>query len=381
MEKEEERRLRRVRWIVRVPIPISSIPLKIFRKPRALPTLSTKMADSICTSSWKLFTRWRHGLTSVLSAFVRHPSAFWNCFWTWAWSLHPSHRPIIPAAINTTTTIAISNSSSNSKPEMDCWVSTKKNFHVTRTVFVLTLSPECSSTSDARTVAVTPGVIRLPILSALRAYFWWLNFTAYPANTSDPSYAKRSYADTLWSKWLTFFMPSSVSVSIQDFSSRQSVNNLTIIYLFLTNIETQLKHIPAVAGQKRNSRLGVEQSGMSYVPNFSSPRTIEGHVINCIFKPFVTRLTASLKFLKSSENVVSVLFILMMCSMLKRFRFILFVCFFFKALYCDVRQLLAYIKDVHGGIFRRVLLSGLLDSAARPQQPQDTPPENSGYFK
>lgn len=49
---------------------------------------------------------------------------------------------------------------------------------------------------------------------------------------------------------------------------------------------------------------------MSYVPNFSSPRTIEGHVINCIFKPFVTRLTASLKFLKSSENVVSVSFIL-----------------------------------------------------------------------
>jgi hypothetical protein len=59
-------------------------------------------------------------------------------------------------------------------------------------------------------------------------------------------------------------------------------------------------------GQKRNSRLGVEQTGTSYVPNFSSPRTIEGHVINCIFKPFVTRLTASLKFLKSSENVVSV---------------------------------------------------------------------------
>ncbi len=62
-------------------------------------------------------------------------------------------------------------------------------------------------------------------------------------------------------------------------------------------------------GQKRNSRLGAEQgqTGMAYAPNFSSPRTIEGHVINCIFKPFVTRLTASLKFLKSSENVVSAL--------------------------------------------------------------------------
>lgn len=66
-----------------------------------------------------------------------------------------------------------------------------------------------------------------------------------------------------------------------------------------------------LSGQKRNSRLGGDsgQAGMSYVPNFSSPRTIEGHVINCIFKPFVTRLTASLKFLKSSENVVSVPFI------------------------------------------------------------------------
>ena len=54
---------------------------------------------------------------------------------------------------------------------------------------------------------------------------------------------------------------------------------------------------------------------------------------------------------------------------------------FYKALYCDVRQLLAYIKDVHGGVFRRVLLSGLLDSAARLQQAQDSPPEHGRYFK
>lgn len=61
------------------------------------------------------------------------------------------------------------------------------------------------------------------------------------------------------------------------------------------------------AGQKRSSRLAPDplQTGMNYAPNFNSPRTIEGHVINCIFKPFVSRLTASLKFLKSSDNVVS----------------------------------------------------------------------------
>ena len=42
------------------------------------------------------------------------------------------------------------------------------------------------------------------------------------------------------------------------------------------------------------------------MPNFSLPRTTEGQVINCIFKPFVTRLTTSLKFLKASENVVRI---------------------------------------------------------------------------
>ena len=48
------------------------------------------------------------------------------------------------------------------------------------------------------------------------------------------------------------------------------------------------------------------QQGMGFIPNFNAPRTTEGHVISCIFKPFVTRLTASLKFLKSSDNVVRV---------------------------------------------------------------------------
>lgn len=61
-------------------------------------------------------------------------------------------------------------------------------------------------------------------------------------------------------------------------------------------------------GQKRNSRLGADstQGGLGYAPIFTSPRTIEGNVINCIFKSFVTRLTSSLTFLKSSENVVRI---------------------------------------------------------------------------
>ena len=39
-----------------------------------------------------------------------------------------------------------------------------------------------------------------------------------------------------------------------------------------------------------------------------------------------------------------------------------------QAVYCDVRQLLGYIHDGHGGVFRRVILSGLIDSADRPHK-------------
>lgn len=31
-------------------------------------------------------------------------------------------------------------------------------------------------------------------------------------------------------------------------------------------------------------------------------------------------------------------------------------------MFCDMRQFIAYVKEIHGGTFRRVELSGLLDS-------------------
>jgi hypothetical protein len=36
------------------------------------------------------------------------------------------------------------------------------------------------------------------------------------------------------------------------------------------------------------------QQGMGFILNFNAPPTTEGHVISCIFKPFVTLSTASL---------------------------------------------------------------------------------------
>ncbi|XP_043793963.1 protein unc-80 homolog isoform X2 [Apis laboriosa] len=81
--------------------------------------------------------------------------------------------------------------------------------------------------------------------------------------------------------------------------------------------------------------------GASYGSVSHGARGIEGHVFNYVFKALVTRFVKSLKELKSQENV---------------------------CLYCDVRQFMSYVKEVHGGAFRRVALSGILDSADRPNK-------------
>ncbi|KAJ1528104.1 hypothetical protein ONE63_008019 [Megalurothrips usitatus] len=70
-------------------------------------------------------------------------------------------------------------------------------------------------------------------------------------------------------------------------------------------------------------------------------RGVEGHIVSAVFKALVTRLVKSAKELKSTENL---------------------------ALFCDVRRLMTYVKEAHGGVFRRVALSGLLDCASRPNR-------------
>ncbi|XP_053975913.1 protein unc-80 homolog [Hylaeus volcanicus] len=72
-----------------------------------------------------------------------------------------------------------------------------------------------------------------------------------------------------------------------------------------------------------------------------SSRGIEGQIFNCVFKALVTRFVKSLKEIKPQENT---------------------------SLYCDLQQFMAYVKEVHGGVFRRVILSGILDSADRPNK-------------
>ncbi|RXG52304.1 hypothetical protein Avbf_16127, partial [Armadillidium vulgare] len=91
--------------------------------------------------------------------------------------------------------------------------------------------------------------------------------------------------------------------------------------------------------------LDSQQGG--YATNFGASlggagsRGIEGQVIAAVFKGLVTRFLSSHSFLKGHDNM---------------------------AVYSDIRQLMCYIKEAHGGVFRRVVLSGLIDSADRPHK-------------
>ncbi|CAF1499533.1 unnamed protein product, partial [Adineta ricciae] len=81
-------------------------------------------------------------------------------------------------------------------------------------------------------------------------------------------------------------------------------------------------------------------SRQTYSNNFGNthlgvgPKGIDGFILNIIFKPFVTRLIMMREYLMSSENV---------------------------ALYGECRAFLTCIKENHGGIFRLVVFSSLLD--------------------
>lgn len=81
----------------------------------------------------------------------------------------------------------------------------------------------------------------------------------------------------------------------------------------------------------------------SYATNFGcgSNNGTEAQVIGAVFKSLITRCVQSFKELKCPENI---------------------------ALYSDVRQLIMFVKNSHGGTFRRVALSGAFDVTPKPNK-------------
>uniref|UniRef100_W5KQ91 Unc-80 homolog, NALCN channel complex subunit n=1 Tax=Astyanax mexicanus TaxID=7994 RepID=W5KQ91_ASTMX len=70
----------------------------------------------------------------------------------------------------------------------------------------------------------------------------------------------------------------------------------------------------------------------------SLAQNMEAVVVGCMFKSLITRCASTTHELHSPENL---------------------------GLYCDIRQLVQFIKESHGNVFRRVALSALLDSAEK----------------
>ncbi len=64
-------------------------------------------------------------------------------------------------------------------------------------------------------------------------------------------------------------------------------------------------------------------------------------MVSSMFRRLVERLLEKLSWLKSADNL---------------------------ALYNDTRSLMNYVKNAHGGVFRRVVLSALLDPAHKSRQ-------------
>ena len=69
-----------------------------------------------------------------------------------------------------------------------------------------------------------------------------------------------------------------------------------------------------------------------------TPKGVESIIVSTIYRKIVTKLVDKASWLKQAEN---------------------------NAVYNDVRSLMSYVKTYHGGVFRRVVLNAMLDSAKK----------------
>ncbi|XP_021940294.1 protein unc-80 homolog isoform X4 [Zootermopsis nevadensis] len=157
----------------------------------------------------------------------------------------------------------------------------------------------------------------------------------------------RSQGQTILSK-LHRASPRQFSRFLREMVCNQSISDILDFFHAYVGFCVDPSSLLSPLNQKRSCSKSpdiISQGG--YATNFGAglggggSRGIEGQIMASVFKALVTRMAKSAKELKTQENM---------------------------ALYCDVRQLMTYIKEAHGGVFRRVALSGLLESASRPHR-------------
>jgi len=146
-------------------------------------------------------------------------------------------------------------------------------------------------------------------------------------------------------------------------SKGQLQDNVDTFHSFLGFCGENNKCLSPISNRRPHGYLAHCKEGRTgYANNFGAGfnllgQGVEGVIINAIFNPFVTRLMNMQKELKSQENM---------------------------SLYHDIRQLIAYVRNNFGGVFRRVALSGLLEGVEKvpkKQQRSNKPLENENEYK
>lgn len=120
-------------------------------------------------------------------------------------------------------------------------------------------------------------------------------------------------------------------------SLQQSRNNpcgsLSSTHSDISNIETNYR---------ANSKLATRSQTNTCHTN-RCPEGVESLIVSRTFKQLVTRMSSLSKELKSQENT---------------------------SLYCDIRRLINFVRDVYNGVFRGIVLSALIDCAKMQNQHQ-----------
>ncbi|KAL3872189.1 hypothetical protein ACJMK2_040132 [Sinanodonta woodiana] len=144
-----------------------------------------------------------------------------------------------------------------------------------------------------------------------------------------------------------------VKDSIKSRTIQETVDFLHALIGFCSEPSSTQSYSHGASYKKSVSQEGLATHGFSN--NFGHSiggegyRGVEGVLVANSLKTFVSKCLENVKDLYSNDNI---------------------------SLFCDIRLLITYLKEFHGGTFRRVALSGLLDSYVDIQKKKEQEKEN-----
>ncbi|XP_048124538.1 protein unc-80 homolog isoform X5 [Alosa alosa] len=133
--------------------------------------------------------------------------------------------------------------------------------------------------------------------------------------------------------------------TMREYVNKDSLNNVVdFLHALLGFCMEPITDKHGLAGDRfhREHKKTLDKAGFGN--NFTTggdksvAQSMESVVVGCMFKSLITRCASTTHELHSPENL---------------------------GLYCDIRQLVQFIKESHGNVFRRVALSALLDSTEK----------------